>query len=355
MRNIRRFPLLLAALVLALSVAVTVTGGSVVRADNFDAKLEAAQIMQACMDRVKAYKEELGIPLSPDDLHRTGMIGEPYTGITTTNGALEAKRTTANADMAALVVQLLDEAGVKSGDTVGAGFSGSFPSMNLAVLAACAAMDVNLIYISSVGASTYGANQPELTFPDMVCRLVADALLPQQGAAVSLGGQMDCGLDMDPQLADQIRVRLERGPVPLLYEEDFAKNIAARMEIYEQQGPISCFIGVGGNLTTSGRGENELSQTWGVIRPDRVRSVNERSGLMEIYNAHGLPVIHLLNVKRLVADYGLAYDPERLPAPGESAVYYTTQYPWQYAALGLAGAAVLLVWGRRSFRWEDMP
>ena len=74
-----------------------------------------------------ALEEELGIPLSELDYHQTGMIGESYTGITTTLGAIEAKRTTAWPEMGALCVRLLHEAGVRSGDTVGAGFSGSSP------------------------------------------------------------------------------------------------------------------------------------------------------------------------------------------------------------------------------------
>ena len=61
--------------------------------------------------------------------------------------------------MGALLVQMLTEAGVKSGDTIGAGFSGSFPTLNLAVLAAGEAMNVKVIYIASMGASTFGANQ----------------------------------------------------------------------------------------------------------------------------------------------------------------------------------------------------
>ena len=252
--------------------------------------------------------------------------------------------------MAALVVQLLKEAGVQPGDTVGAGFSGSFPAMNLAVLSACAAMDVEVVYISSVGASTYGANQPELTFPDMAYRLVEDGLLPQQRAAVSLGGASDCGLDMDPELVDQIRTRFETYSVPLLYEEDFSANLAARMELYQENGPITCFIGVGGNLTTSGLGENELSLSWGVVEPDRVKTVDEGSGLLQRYNAQGLPVIHLLNIQRLVADYGLPYDPDHLSPPGESAVYQTTQYPRHFLVLGLVGTAALLAWGRWSVR-----
>lgn len=346
----KRLALLLSVLVLSASVALTLRSGKVVPAEDYNVKLEAAQIMQRCMDQVKVYKQELGLPIHEEDWFQTGMIGDRFTGITTTLGALEAKRTTANPDMAALVVQLLKEAGVQPGDTVGAGFSGSFPAMNLAVLSACAAADVNLVYISSVGASTYGANQPELTFPDMAYRLVEDGLLPQQGAAISLGGASDCGLDMDPELVTQIRTRLETYSVPLIYEEDFSANLAARMELYQENGPIICFIGVGGNLTTSGLGETELSLSWGVVEPDRVKTVDEGSGLLQRYNAQGLPVIHLLNIQRLVADYGLPYDPDHLSPPGESAVYQTTQYPRHFLVLGLVGTAALLAWGRWSVR-----
>ena len=39
------------------------------------------------------------------------MIGDEYTPITTSLGSEEAKRTTANPDMAALLVQMLTEPG----------------------------------------------------------------------------------------------------------------------------------------------------------------------------------------------------------------------------------------------------
>ncbi len=352
MRNTKRTALGAAALVLAVSLALTVLFGKPVRAEDFETKLEAAQLMQTWMDRVKAYKAEAGLAPVPEDLHGTGMIGEPYTGITTTNGALEAKRTTANPDMAALVVQLLEEAGIGPGDRVGAGFSGSFPAMDLAVLAACQAMDVEVVYIASVGASTYGANQPEVTLPDMLDRLTREGLLDHGPAAVSLGGQRDCGLDMDPDLREEIAARLTGLGYMLIREEDYGVNLARREELYGAEGPISCFIGVGGNMTTSGIGENELSQRWGVIPPDRVKSVDENSGLLQRFNAKGLPVIHLLNIKKLVADYGLPYDPERLMPPGESAVYYMVRYPWPIAAAGVGLAMAALIWGRWKVKKE---
>ena len=341
----KRLALLAAAVWLALCLAVTLSGKYRQPADDRAVKLEAAALMQSWMDAIKEYKAQAGLALSPDDLHQTGMIGEPYTFITTTNGALEAKRTTANPDMAALMVQMLTQAGIGEGDTVGAGFSGSFPSLDLAVLAACQTMGVKCVYIASVGASTYGANQPELTFPDMACRLFQDGLLDTPPALVTPGGQDDCGLDMDQDLLGQIMERIQSYGAATMEQPDLEQNLEERMALYEREGPIQCFIGVGGNLTTTGLGEKEVG--WGLIAPYSIQKAGKNDGLIQRYNTEGLPVIHLLNVKRLVADYGLAYDPEQLPAPGESAVYYTTQYPRWTAVLGLAGAAAILLLGVR--------
>ena len=63
---------------------------------------QAAELLTRCFSAVRGYKEELHIPMSQEDYHQTGMIGPYYTGITTTLGAIEAKRTTAWPDMGAL-------------------------------------------------------------------------------------------------------------------------------------------------------------------------------------------------------------------------------------------------------------
>jgi poly-gamma-glutamate system protein len=352
MRKVGRKYILAALAILLAALMAGILLSTQVPASDYAQKMDAAARMQACMDRVREYKQDLGLGISSDDLRGTGMIGEPYTFITTTSGALEAKRTTADPDMAALMVHMLHEAGVRSGDTVGAGFSGSFPALNLAVLCACAAMDVRVISIASVGASTFGANQPELTYPDMALRLAADGLLPAPPDAFSMGGWHDCGLDMDPDLAATIHARLEATGIPLLYEEDYAANIAARMQLYEKLGPITCFIGAGGNLTTIGQGEDTVP--YGLVKPHTVKVVTAGSGLMEIYSAAGLPVLHLLNIKRLVADYGLPYDPTQTTVPGQSAIYFTKRFPISAAALGIAGAGTVLVVGRRRGRKEDV-
>ena len=351
MRKVTRLSLLLTSLVLVLACALTVKSAHRVPAEDYAVRVDAAERLEACMERVKAYKAELGIPLSDEDRHETGMLGEDYTPITTTIGAPDAKRTTADPDMAALCVQLLEEAGVKAGDAVGAGFSGSFPAMDLAVLCACAAMDVKVIYIASAGASTYGANQVDLTFPDMVLHLVEEGYLPQAPAAFSLGGDFDCGEEMFPGECEIVRTRLEESGIPFLHERDYQKNLALREEIYREQGPIVCFVGVGGNITTTGLDGDRMS--WGVTAPGRVKALSEKSGLLERYNEDGLPVIYLLNIKRLVAAYGLPYDPQELSPIGESAVYYETVYRWPLTLVGAAAAVGLLLWGRHCRRREE--
>ncbi|MEG1774721.1 MAG: poly-gamma-glutamate system protein, partial [Oscillospiraceae bacterium] len=235
------------------------------------------------------------------------------------------------------------EAGIRSGDTVGAGFSGSFPSMNLAVLSACAAMDVRLIYLASVGSSTYGANNPALTFPEMAVRLYEDGLIVGLPARITLGGGSDVGKGMDPTMLAEIEARLEKLPVALLREPDYTANLAARMALYEQNGPIDCFIGVGGNLTTLGRSDRSYSLGQGLIRTRPDYKISDASGLIERYSAAGLPVIHLLNIKKLVAEYGLPFDPATLPAPGESAVYETMSFAAGPALAALALIAAFLV------------
>jgi len=336
---------------LLLGIALTLARARTDKASDYNAKLEAAQLMQEWMDAVKGMKFQAGLELTEEDFHKTGLMGDRYTPITTTLGDPAAKRTTCNPDMAALVVELLDQAGVRSGDTIGAGFSGSFPAMNLAVLAACQTLDVKCVYIASVGASTYGANQPELTFPDMVYRLYVEGLLDRAPSLITPGGDRDCGVEMDPELRAQVLTRLTGCGIAVMEEQDFTTNLSARIDVYDAEGPICCFIGVGGNISTMGLENEDIP--CGLIPARTFQDLSDRSGLLQLYNAQGLPVIHLLNIKKLVADYSMTFDPERPLPPGESAIYYETVYPKWGAVLCLTGAAATIWVGFRRLRRED--
>ena len=101
----RRMGLLAAALaVLTAAVGFVSVSGNARQSACYALQLDARARMERCMEAVRGYREELGLPLSPGDFHKTGLIGEEYTDITTTLGSIEAKRTAADPDMAALLV-----------------------------------------------------------------------------------------------------------------------------------------------------------------------------------------------------------------------------------------------------------
>lgn len=312
----------------------------------FDTKILAYEYMEECMNVVCKIKSDLGIKMTGEDIHNTGMIGHSFSPITTSLGSIEAKRTSSNPDMAALVVELLHKSRIKEGDRVGAIFSGSFPSLNIAVLSACRAMGVEITYISSVGSSNYGANNPELTFPDMALKLADIGLITNPGVAFSIGGTDDLGVEMEQDIVRQIVSRIESQGLQLISNTNYQQNLALRQQLLENNGPISCFINVGGNVTSLGNGENSFYFGQGLL-VDKIIPITEKSGLIEIYRNKGIPVIHLLNLRKLTTDYGLGYDPLVLPQKGTSSIYLKPSYNQTLAIVCLLIAVASLLFYRR--------
>jgi poly-gamma-glutamate system protein len=240
---------------------------------------------------------------------------------------------------------ILHKAGVKEGNIIGANFSGSFPSLNLAVLSACKAMGVKCIYISSIGSSNYGANYPELTFPDMALKLTAKGLIDSPGAAFSVGGSDDIGSEMDQDIISGIVKRLKDNGLPQITANSYQDDLLLRQQLLESSGDISCFVNAGGNITSLGEGESSFYFGQGLLS-SKIVPVTEKSGLIEIYRNKGIPVIHFLNLRRLTADYSLAYDPVVLPQKGTSALYKKPSYNRTASLFLLAAAAGLLLYGK---------
>lgn len=288
-------------------------------------QVNAAEQMKASMEAVKSYKKELGIPLSDEDYHQTGMIGEPFNLITTTLGDVEAKRTTANPDMAALIIKMMHEVGLQKGDRVGLGFSGSFPALNIAVLCAADEMGLEVVPITSVGASTYGANHYALTFPEMMHRLYKDGLISTDSAMVSLGGDYDVGVNIDADQVDAIEKRLVKEGLNLSKEPNLVRNIQLRMDTY---GEIKCFIAVGGNITSGGISEEAITLDQGILWwKDYHGRIDGKSGIIQHYLSKQINVINLLNIEKITMAYGMPFDPLEQPKIGEGGIYHQITYP----------------------------
>lgn len=320
--------------------------------DHSDIMQTAAERTAAAFAALKEERLDRGLPIDPiADPNGTGMIGESYTEITTTLGSLESKRSTTNPNTAAMIVDMLEQCGIKKGDTVAVNLSSSFPCLNIAVICALDAMDTRGVIINSVGASTYGANLPDFTYLDMEQILLKKGLIRNHTTHFSLGGAGDLGKEMPEEIKTSITERLQGYGLTFLRYEDLGENIAARQAVYEGGAQPVCLISAGGNLLSFGGGTEMVSAHNGIIRPGTKAG---GAGLIPLYLEKGLPVIHLLNMKTLLPSYGLPFDPSPVPKAGEGGVYYTWHYNLPLAGLLLGAAILLFGWAVKSYPHRKM-
>ena len=284
--------------------------------------LAAARHAEAAQAALRADKATRGIAIDRNaDPNATGLIGLRWSGMSTTLGALEAKRTSTNPNFAALAVALLKECGAQSGDRIAVNLSGSFPALNIAVLAAAETLGLETVSIASLGASTWGANDPRYTWLDMEDRLRSAGLLRRASVAVSLGGAGDVGKDMDDAVRAALRTRIAASSRPFIEDADLARNVEQRMQRYLAGGRPACFVNVGGNLAATGATAHTRAAVPGLIRPSNKGEQTRLGGLLGAFLARGVPAIHLLDVKALATRHGLPIDPVPLPAAGEGGIY----------------------------------
>jgi poly-gamma-glutamate system protein len=320
----------------------------------------ASRLMAGAIAAIRDCRESRGIPLDPAaDPNRTGLIGFETSPITTSSGRLEAKRTTTNPNFAGLVVSLLDEAGVRRGDAVAVGASGSFPALIVATFSAAKVMGLEPVVISSLGASEFGANIPGFNWTDMEDCLRAVGVLDFRPIARAIGGDEDVGRDMSPEGRALLESRIRVGGVPFLEESDLERNVASRMELYRKNTgskPIKAFVNIGGSWANMGTNAEVLKLRPGLADIVFIPPPGER-GVLQAMAAEKIPVIHLLNIKGLCERYGLPWDPRPLPGPGEGRIFReAAARSWPSAALTivyvLAMIAIIFLMRRRFPEWS---
>lgn len=297
----------------------------------FDQQVIAAQIMEKALAEIKKFRSSLGIPLIlEDDPNQTGIIGAEFTDLTTTIGDVEAKRTSTNTAFAALLVRYFLELGLKEGDVIAIGASGSFPALIVATLSAAKALDLQPVLIYSLGSSMYGANIAQFTFIHMLEVLKEKQIFPYQIAAISFGGDNDRAEGLlfsgEKITFDQIASAVS---LPLIYEESLITNIKKRYQIYRkaaQGAAITCFVNIGGATVNHGRTAISANFPNGLVRSYPGAEDLTESGLLFKYLAEGVPVIHLLNIKELALKNDLPIDPVPLPKIAQGKVYYQICY-----------------------------
>ncbi len=335
MDNRRRFVLLLLAASALLMQMVLDLTRTPTRQWDYELKLEAAQLAERAFTAVREHRGLEGADLDlTNDPAGTGLIGPEISLITNATGNLEAKLTSLNPNFAAVLVQYFRQAGLAPGDPVAVAISGSFPGMNICLYAALETMRLRPVIITSVGASNWGANNPDFTWLDMERLFVERGIFHTRSAAATFGGGNDMGRGLSPSGRRALQQSIERNEVAFLASANIEDAIAKRMTFYEQAvrgRPYRLYVNVGGGVASVGNRHNKTLLPSGLTRD--LKSYNwPRKGTLILFADKGVPVVHLLRIIALAEANGLPVAPDYQPQPGEGEIFVRDMYRWPLAA-----------------------
>jgi len=307
-----------------------------VRQRDYEIKLAAAERADRAFEAVREHFQSEGAVVDmANDPSGTGLIGPETSLITNSYGNLDSKLSTLNPNLAGHVVELFKQAGLHEGDLVAVSVSGSFPGMNIAVYAAMEEMGLRPVITASVGASNWGATDPEFTWLDMERLFLKKKIFSFHTVAASHGGGDDMGRGLSPLGRQKILDAMHRNDVRQLVSTSLDDAIVKRMAFYEEEARgrlYRCFVNVGGGLAIIGSSQNRS-----LIPPGLSFDLGPknwpRKGCLILMAEKGVPVIQFLNMGEIVDAAGLPQSPEELPVPGEGDVFVKNSYRLSLAFL----------------------
>ena len=343
----------------------------VVETKGYTQKLEAAELTNDAFEFTQRFFMSKGyLCKTMGDVSCTGLIGLSMTEITTDSGDLYAKRSSVNPNMAAIFVEWLSELNLKEGDAVAVQATGSYPALDIAMLAAIKTLKLKPLIIFSAGASQFGANRPGFTWPDIYHNLVEKDLFDYDILGITLGGSHDNGYGMTPGAILKLNAAIKRNGYKVInipYNDATNTSIATRMKMYKEAAggddKIKAYINVGGNMASIGLkqpqikssdinsiNENKKSKKsttssddesiiklpsfpTGVIKslPPEYKTVNS---IAVDFLKEGVPVINVRDINSsIIKKYGMIYNPSTVTPPGHGAVFAQKKYNTMLAAI----------------------
>jgi poly-gamma-glutamate system protein len=365
-RAVSRTALVLIAIIALAGLLIVEQSKGPQNRPYYEEKNAAANKAQQALEVIKTARQTIGPPIEHAyDPAESGIIGLPMSPVTSVSGDITAKQTSANPNFAAVLVDMLKEAGVREGDVVAVACSGSFPALNIATYAAIETLGLKPIVISSAAASQFGANVPELLWIDMERILREQGVFAIKSVAASIGGYEDMGIGLTQEGLNMVQESIKRNDLPRLdtmIDEalkdgtlvasvdptalpakagvpSFEDNINMRLKLYEDEAdgrPIKAYINIGGGTVSVGRsvGKKLFYPGLNLRPPGRIANLD---GVMPRLINDGVPIIHLVQVAQLAERYGLPVAPTTAPEPSVGGVFTADDYnrPLVVAILGL--------------------
>ena len=249
-----------------------------------------------------------------NDPWQCGMIGLEWSGVTTTLGDLASKRTACNPAWAIQFKRWFNELNLEPGDHIAIYSSASFPGLLLNALAAAGEMQLEPLLIVSLGASTWGANHPDNLWPVQAVELRRGGFIRKRADYYTLGAGAELGHGLSPEGAALLRQAAKDAGVELLITGNLEEMIALKSELLEGIQP-RVFVNIGGSQANLGTSEDVLKLQTGFVPANEASMAG--NGVIGYAMQHGIPVVHMLNIRSISDRVGIPYDsaPRRM-GPG---------------------------------------
>jgi poly-gamma-glutamate system protein len=337
--------------VISLSCLYVVeTNKEMVKAQHYDAKLQATHTAQKAFEAIKQYRLNSGFSIDNRfDLSGMGLIGEKNSSITSDHGVLQSKQIATNPNLAALIVEWLDDLNLKPGDTIAIGMTGSFPGLDISTLAAAKALKLKPMVIVSAAGSQWGANVPHFSILDMLALLNNQHIIDTPVLAASIGGAKDLGKSLDPKGVRILEDTIKRYDIDMISEPRVSKSITKRLSLYKKTAgkeKIKAYINIGGGVASIGKHFTQKNltsdQKEDILKHSLKTGPNttlpvalaDTNSVAVRFLKQGTPVINVKNISLIAAKYNL--EPWHTSGEiGKGALFFNPQYNLWYAGTSL--------------------
>ncbi len=267
--------------------------------------LSERRLYTKILDAQKFLWQQLGnMGLSLDekaDTYHSGFIGVEYSEVTTTMGSLPAKQCSTDPLWGVQFVRWFGELGLTRGDRVLVSASSSFPGMVYSCLAACEALGLEVDFLLSLGASTWGANRPEVNFSGILELLRRGGHVKTRPSMYTLGGSNENADGMDDEAK-----RLLQGAVS---DSDLVRGVTldelVALKSEHLASGVRVLVNIGGNASSMGTDTMSLNLNPGIVYPSQ--KTDGGNGLVGNALRADIPVIHVLNLRGLSESCGIDF------------------------------------------------
>ena len=217
--------------------------------------------------------------------------------------------------------------------------TGSYPALDIAILAAIKTLGLKPLIILSAASSNYGANRTNMTWPLIYRTLVDQSCFEYEPLAATIGGRQDRGYGMTAYgkeiLANAIKYnKFKYLEIPKT--DSTNTSVKERIDLYNKAAngdAIRAYVNVGGNMPSIGLKLNTekpkikpKSVPSGITRalPDNLREVNS---VAVYFLKQDTPVINVRNITNsIIRKYEFPERPRMMPIVGHSKVFVQPMY-----------------------------